>query len=341
MQLVEHDDCTIVKYAWAAMGKPDVPASTSCCSMTGVICYGSTVTELYLSNKQLSGTIPSSLGSLTQLTRLWLGFNQLNGTIPSSFGNLVKLTGMDLGNNQLTGPVPSFLGNMAQLNELYMSNNQLSGLIPSSLGSCTQLTRLLLHNNKLTGVPLSLKLVASDIILLPNPMTLVPYDLFVKNPVSTLSITNMTNFLATPRLVKRGSSSTTATLTTQQLLDMCPLNKFQNQDISAGCLAGIVYFCQRKADLTQCHRYYEITFSNSIFKPIGDNCPAWKYGPNSANCKNALNGFYFRLSYTSSTGRDYLYNIVDQTFATFFAKTLFTNRDYAPCITSDQVKCTW
>lgn len=40
VKLVKQDDCTIVKYAWAAMGKPDVAATTDCCTMDGIICGG-------------------------------------------------------------------------------------------------------------------------------------------------------------------------------------------------------------------------------------------------------------------------------------------------------------
>ena len=169
--------------------------------------------------------------------------------------------------------------------------------------------------------------------LLPNPMSLIPYDIMAKNPVSSMSVQNLTDFLAIgklEKLVKRESSSTVATLTTDQLLAMCPLNNVANQDILAGCVAGIVYFCQGQTDLTPCQRYYNTVFSYSIFAPIGANCPAWKYGPKSSNCNNTVNSFSVSLDRTT----------VNKEFATFFAKTLFTNKEYAPCNSLVQ-KCTW
>ncbi len=42
------------------------------------------VTRLGLNNKQLTGSIPSSLGSLTNLQSLWLNNNQLTGSIPAA-----------------------------------------------------------------------------------------------------------------------------------------------------------------------------------------------------------------------------------------------------------------
>ena len=168
-------------------------------------------------------------------------------------------------------------------------------------------------------------------VLLPNPMSLIPYDILVKNPVSTMSSQNLTNFLAVSKLVKRQSSSTVATLKTDQLLKMCPLNYVANQDILAGCIAGIVYFCQGQPDLTECRNYYDTVFKNSIFAPIGANCPAWKSGPNSKNCKDATDKFQVKLEYTT----------VNKEFARFFARTLFTDSKYAPCINSANVTCNW
>ena len=201
----------------------------------------------------------------------------------------------------------------------YLNKNQLSG-VPSSLGSLN-CTIMYILSQRLYDYR----------ALLPNPMSLIPYDLLVKNPVSTMSSQNLNNFLSIP-LVKRQITSNVATLTTDQLLKMCPLNSVADQDILAGCLAGIVYFCQGpKTDLTKCRYYYDTVFKNSIFAPIGDNCPAWKYGPRSSNCTEATNKFEVKLEYTT----------VNKGFAKFFAKTLFTNSKYAPCINSATVKCNW
>eukprot|EP01084_Bolivina_argentea_P031859 58955_1 len=56
----------------------------------GIICTNSTVTEIKLSNNSLSGTIPSTIGNLTQLMRLFLADNLLSGTIPISITSLMQ-----------------------------------------------------------------------------------------------------------------------------------------------------------------------------------------------------------------------------------------------------------
>ena len=49
------------------------------------------VVSIDLSENQLSGPIPSSIGSLSQLEKLYLSYNQLSGPIPESTAKLTKV----------------------------------------------------------------------------------------------------------------------------------------------------------------------------------------------------------------------------------------------------------
>ena len=110
------------------------------------------LTYLDLDGNQLTGPIPSTLGSLTLLDGLGLSSNQLTGPIPSTLGSLTLLTTLQLWENQLTSPIPSTLGSLTLLDGLGLADNQLTGPIPSTLGSLTRLTTLELFNNtQLTG----------------------------------------------------------------------------------------------------------------------------------------------------------------------------------------------
>ncbi len=66
------------------------------CDWFGVSCSGGHVINLYLYNKKLSGSIPESLGNLSNLRSLDLHSNQLNGSIPESLGNLSHLQSLYL-----------------------------------------------------------------------------------------------------------------------------------------------------------------------------------------------------------------------------------------------------
>jgi Leucine-rich repeat (LRR) protein len=90
-------------------------------------------TELKLGHNELSGSIPSEIGNLTNLERLYLYDNQLTGSIPPEIGNLTNLTYLNLHDNQLTGSIPSEIGNLTNLTYLSLHDNQLTGEIPESI----------------------------------------------------------------------------------------------------------------------------------------------------------------------------------------------------------------
>ena len=104
------------------------------------------VTRLELPGNNLSGTLPGSLGSLTNLTTLDLSDNSLSGMIPD-LSALTQLQNLNLGDNQLSGTIPD-LSALTNLQDLYLGGNQLSGTIPDWLGSLIGLQDLSLRGNQ-------------------------------------------------------------------------------------------------------------------------------------------------------------------------------------------------
>ncbi len=109
------------------------------------------VIELDLSENELNGTIPSELGSLTNLEELNLSQNQLSGTIPLELGSLNNLTTLSLFDNRLSGGIPSELGNLSNLELLALFENNLRGTIPTELAELDNLRWLMLSGNQLSG----------------------------------------------------------------------------------------------------------------------------------------------------------------------------------------------
>jgi hypothetical protein len=143
-------------------------------SGTGVTVDDGKITEINLSGMGLSGTIPESIGDLTDLTLLDLSGNNITSAvvsgapktaeeggssmaptlataIPTTIGNLTKLLYLYLANNKLSGELPSSLGNLKQLKHLVISDNKLSGDLPLWIGNLKSLENLDLSNNNLTG----------------------------------------------------------------------------------------------------------------------------------------------------------------------------------------------
>jgi hypothetical protein len=61
---------------------------------------------------EISGSIPSTIGYMTELTLFNVSSNRMTGTLP-------------------TGTIPSSIGNLTDWTLLYIMNNCLSGSIPS------------------------------------------------------------------------------------------------------------------------------------------------------------------------------------------------------------------
>src|SRR5206468_4235591 len=76
-----------------------------------------------------------------------LSFLNLNGTIPFSIGNISNLYWLDLQGNQLTGDIPSSIGRLKNLHTLGLAYNQLGGIIPASLRKLKNLKVLWLQRN--------------------------------------------------------------------------------------------------------------------------------------------------------------------------------------------------
>ncbi|CAD6215183.1 unnamed protein product [Miscanthus lutarioriparius] len=127
------------------------------CRWLGVTCVntsssdGLRVVGVAIAGKNLSGYIPSELGSLAFLRRLNLHGNRLSGTVPAALANATALRSLFLYDNRLTGPFPAALCGIPKLQNLDLSRNALMGALPPELGRCKQLERLLLAVNELSG----------------------------------------------------------------------------------------------------------------------------------------------------------------------------------------------
>ena len=113
-----------------SQSKPIIPV----CQWSGVTCNEcGTVTQINLFQSKLVGTIPSSIGYLTDLFSINFIGNSLQGGIPSQIGLLQKLVFLGLGENKLSGSIPPSVGNLSNVNVFYVGDNSLSGAVPSDV----------------------------------------------------------------------------------------------------------------------------------------------------------------------------------------------------------------
>lgn len=110
------------------------------------------IKSLILSHNPLSGSIPESVGKLSELQVLKLVGNGLSGKIPVELGNSEKLTTILLSRNKLRGTIPKEVLNLNNLREFNVSRNLLSGRIPPHKTKFP--VSAFLDNHGLCGAPL-------------------------------------------------------------------------------------------------------------------------------------------------------------------------------------------
>lgn len=145
----------------------------SVCQFTGIRCNSDGfVSEINLSSKQLSGTLPfDAICSLQYLEKIYLGSNFLQGRITDDLKNCRLLQYLDLGFNSFIGKVPD-LSNLSELKYLNLNASGVSGQFPwKSLESLTNLTLLSIGDN-----PFDPSSLPSEIIKLEKL-----YWLYLKN----------------------------------------------------------------------------------------------------------------------------------------------------------------
>eukprot|EP00937_MAST-01D_sp_MAST-1D-sp2_P001662 g1662.t1 len=114
--------------------------------------------ELVLSDNDLAGTLPRSVGGCTALEVLQLDKNRLAGALPTELGRLRALRSLMLADNELGGDIPGeALAQCAALTEIDLSWNRFEGAVPAELARLPALQELYLDHNHLAGqVPAAL-----------------------------------------------------------------------------------------------------------------------------------------------------------------------------------------
>ncbi|KAK2393800.1 receptor protein EIX2 [Trifolium repens] len=116
---------------------------------------------LDLNFNDLTGDITEMIEALScsnQCLRfLYLSDNQLTGKLPHSLGEFISLVDLDLyiysenSHTGVSGPIPTSIGNLSNLDSLDLGNNMMNGTIPESIGKLTNLYTLNLLENYWEG----------------------------------------------------------------------------------------------------------------------------------------------------------------------------------------------
>ncbi|KXS22397.1 L domain-like protein [Gonapodya prolifera JEL478] len=135
---------------------PELELGNDCCSSGYSDCANGKVISLDLSNQNRAGSVAALVdklaANLPHLENIFMEKNPLTGTIPNSICSFSNLSILTLYNTSITGTIPSCLGTLPRLFRLKMHNNPgLTGPIPTSLTKLQYLQTLSLSNCNLGG----------------------------------------------------------------------------------------------------------------------------------------------------------------------------------------------
>jgi len=161
-------------------------------------------------NTHLSGTIPTELYSLSNLTRFELWGTNVTGSLSPLLGQWTQLTYLALGNpihhlgpndyGHFTGTIPTTIGRLSALQSLILNRNQFPGTLPVQIGQLPSIVEIELVDNQFRGsIPdeffrNNLPWLANnlkDLLLQDNALTnTVPAEIWSLSSLQFLNLTN-------------------------------------------------------------------------------------------------------------------------------------------------------
>ncbi|ESW14957.1 hypothetical protein PHAVU_007G032100 [Phaseolus vulgaris] len=121
------------------------------CSWNGITCKDQNVVAISIPKRKLYGSLPSSLGSLSQLRHVNFRNNKLFGNLPAQLFQAQGLQSLVLYGNSFSGSVSSEIQNLRYLQTLDLSQNFFNGSLPAAIVQCKRLKALVLSQNNFTG----------------------------------------------------------------------------------------------------------------------------------------------------------------------------------------------
>jgi Leucine-rich repeat (LRR) protein len=113
-------------------------SSTNLDSVSGVG-QSSSLSELRLTDNDLTGPFPPEILQLSNLRQLFLNFNAIEGPLPIEISLMNNLEDLFLLNNRFSGQLPASIGSLSSLKRLALSDNNFEGSIPPELNNLLSL----------------------------------------------------------------------------------------------------------------------------------------------------------------------------------------------------------
>ncbi|KAJ8423216.1 hypothetical protein Cgig2_006769 [Carnegiea gigantea] len=239
------------------------------------LCDIEPLSELYLSNNQLSEGLGNLAKACLNLTVLRLSHNCLQGDIPS-FYSLSALKFLDLQGNNFSGSINT---NMVHpnLEMLVLSNNSLEGSIPEDFCKLDNLVSLDLSYNKLNGsIPSCLYLPGIEFLYLNNnKLSVQMTGEFRVTSLATLDLSNNKMGGQIPSWIGNLTSLGALLLRGNQLhghisVELCKLVDLSILDLSHNHLSGPIPPCLSHISFSGSDLFLTAVIATSEHEPLVD-----------------------------------------------------------------------
>ncbi len=118
---------------------------------TGVTLKDQRISELYLYDNHLKGSLSTAFLALPELKEITLGNDSIWGTLPDSIFLLKKLQSINITSTQLSGAIPVSIGDLQEMSRINLSINNLNEPLPNSLSKLSKLTFFKVSQNQIPG----------------------------------------------------------------------------------------------------------------------------------------------------------------------------------------------
>jgi hypothetical protein len=106
---------------------------------------------IFFNGNELTGTLPSELGQLTNLQKINFQYNNLSGSLSTEFGRWTDLSIIAAGNNAFTGTIPTETGLWESMKTIGFESNNFFGNLPKEWGNLENIEKISVEQNFLYG----------------------------------------------------------------------------------------------------------------------------------------------------------------------------------------------
>ncbi|XP_022683413.1 probable leucine-rich repeat receptor-like protein kinase At1g35710 [Setaria italica] len=137
-------------FSWIGQHKNLTSLGLFGCNFSGAVGNLTGLQTLAMDDCTTYGSMPSSIGNLTNLRNLHI-LSTFSGPMPAAIGGLTNLRNLYIKDVGFSGPMPAAIGELTNLRNLYIEDVGFSGPMPPAIGKLTNLRNMYIEHSGFSG----------------------------------------------------------------------------------------------------------------------------------------------------------------------------------------------